>query len=303
MATPQKITPNLWFDRQAEEAAALYTSAFKNSSIGNVSRYGEEGYEIHGMPAGTVMTVEFQIEGQWFTGLNGGPMFQFTPAVSFFVSCDTEAEIDELYSKLSAGGFALMPLQEYPFSKKFVWLQDRYGVSWQLNLASAKQKIAPFLLFVGDQHGKAEEAMNFYVSLFKNSSIINVTRHEAGGGEQEGTIMNARFSLDGQEFMAMDSGLEHQFTFTEATSFIVHCETGEEVDYFWERLSQDGDPAAQQCGWLKDRYGVSWQVIPNALLEMLSDPDPEKSQRVTKVMLQMKKLDVEALKQAYEGRS
>ena len=161
----EKISPSLWFDNQAEEAANFYVSIFKNSEIGNITRYGEEGYEIHGRPAGTVMTVEFHLDGQVFVALNGGPVFKFN----------------------------------------------------------------------------------------------------------------------------------------EAISFQVHCETQEEVDHYWEKLSKGGDKNAQQCGWLKDKYGVSWQIVPTVLPEMLQDKDAAKSQRVMKELLQMKKLDIKGLKQAYEG--
>jgi predicted 3-demethylubiquinone-9 3-methyltransferase (glyoxalase superfamily) len=244
------------------------------------------------------MTVAFQIEGQEFVGLNGGPAFNFTPAISFFISCESEGEIDELWGKLSDGGEHLMPLDNYPFSKKFGWLNDKYGVSWQLNLASSAQKITPFLLFVGDQHGNAEEAMNLYISLFENSTIGGIERYREGQEEVEGTVMHARFTLAGQEFMAMDSSLDHAFTFTEATSFLVNCKTQVEVDALWEKLTEGGEE--QPCGWLKDKYGVSWQIVPTALTEMLSDPDPEKSERVTKAMLQMRKIEIEDLQKAYE---
>lgn len=292
----QKITPFLWFDHQAEEAVGLYTSIFDNSRIMDTVRHGEAGSG----PAGTVMTVAFQLDGQAFTALNGGPQFSFTPAISFFVSCETEAEIDALFETMSAGGMTLMPLQKYPFSEKFAWINDRYGVSWQLNLASSRQKITPFLMFVGAQHGKAEEAMNLYVSLFPNSSIGHVDRYGAGEEEPEGTVKHAKFAIDGQEFMAIDSHWEHEFTFTEAISFVVNCETQEEVDALWEKLSAGGEKGV--CGWLKDRYGVSWQIIPTRLGELLTDPDPEKAQSVTEAMLQMTKIDIRALEKAYERR-
>jgi predicted 3-demethylubiquinone-9 3-methyltransferase (glyoxalase superfamily) len=166
MRTMQKITPCLWFDNQAEEAANFYVSIFKDSKVRKISRYGEAGYEIHGRPAGTVMTVEFQLEGQDFVALNGGPVFKFNPAISFQV----------------------------------------------------------------------------------------------------------------------------------------HCEAQEELDHYWEALSAGGDKDAQQCGWLKDRYGVSWQIIPTALVEMLQDQDAEKSQRVMKALLQMDKLDLRRLREAYERK-
>ena len=165
MPVTRKITPCLWFDDQAEEAAAFYTGVFKNSKIVTVSRYGEAGKEIHGKPAGSVMTVAFELEGQTFTALNGGPIFKFNEAISFQVDCETQAE----------------------------------------------------------------------------------------------------------------------------------------VDHYWTKLSEGGDPSAQQCGWLKDRYGVSWQIVPRALVEMLMDPDAGKSQRVMTAMLRMKKIDIGELKRAYAG--
>jgi predicted 3-demethylubiquinone-9 3-methyltransferase (glyoxalase superfamily) len=245
------------------------------------------------------MTVSFELEGLNFTALNGGPQFKFTPAISFFVYCETEEKIDERFKQLSEGGEILMPLQKYPFSDKFGWVKDKFGVSWQLILAtSATQKIIPFLTFVGAQHGKAEEAINFYTSLFENSSIIRIERYGPGGEEPEGSIVHATFSLNGQELMAMESAGEHSFSFNEAISFFINCESQAEVDELWEKLS--AVPEAEQCGWLKDKYGVSWQIVPTALGELLSGPDPEKSQRVMQAMLQMKKIDIKTLEEAYE---
>jgi predicted 3-demethylubiquinone-9 3-methyltransferase (glyoxalase superfamily) len=245
------------------------------------------------------MTVNFQLAGQDFTALNGGPEFKFMPAISLFVNCDAEEEIDRLFERLTAGGAILMELGKYPFSDKFCWVNDRYGVSWQLNLASGVQKITPFLTFVGKQHGKAEEAMNLYVSLFKNSSIQAIQRYGPESGESEGTVMHARFSLDGQEFMAIDGGLEHQWTFTEAVSLFVNCKTQKEVDLLWQKLTEGGEES--QCGWLKDRYGVSWQIVPTALSNVIGGPDPAGAQRAVQAMLQMRKLDITALQRAYEG--
>ena len=165
MQVGQKITPCLWFDDEAEEAVTFYTGIFRNSKVLNVSRYGEAGHEIHGKPAGTVLTVAFELEGQAYTALNGGPVFKFNEAISFQVDCETQ----------------------------------------------------------------------------------------------------------------------------------------EEVDHYWEKLSEGGDPKAQQCGWLKDKYGVSWQVVPRVLVEMMSDPDAEKSGRAMEAMLQMKKIDIAGLKRAYRG--
>ena len=291
----QKIIPFLWFDDQAEEAIHFYTSLFKNSRIGSIRRYGEGGPG----PAGKVMTAEFQLNGQEFMALNGGPAFTFTPAVSFFVICETPEEVDGLWRELSQGGKVLMELDKYPFSEKFGWVQDKFGVSWQLNLAGLPQRITPFLLFVGAQNGKAEEAIRFYTSVFANSAIDHIQPYGPGMGEPEGAVVNALFFLGGQDFMAMDSSLEHAFTFTPAISFFVSCQTQDEVDHFWEQLSAGG--VKDQCGWLKDKYGVSWQIIPTVLGELLGDPDPVKAGRVMQAMLQMGKIDIAGLQQAYQG--
>jgi len=293
----QKIVPFLWFDTQAEEAVSHYVSIFDRSKIGDIARYGEGSPG----PAGRVMTVTFELEGQEFTALNGGPEFNFTPAISFFVNCATEEEIDRLFMKLSEGGQVLMELDKYPFSDKFGWTNDRYGVSWQLNLATAahSQKIIPFFTFVGKQHGKAEEAVNTYVSLFDRSGIQALERYGAGEGEPEGTVKHARFTLHGQEFMAMESGLEHAWTFTEAVSLLVNCGSQAEVDELWEKLSTGGEEGP--CGWLKDKYGVSWQIVPTILGTLLQDRDAEKASRVMKAMLQMKKIDIAGLRQAYDA--
>src|SRR5690606_37668933 len=247
---------------------------------------------------GKVLTGIFELAGQRFMALDGGPYFKFTPAISFFVSGETAEEIDAIWAKLMDGGSVLMPLQQYPFSEKFGWVQDKYGMSWQLNVGARAQKITPFLMFVGEQHGKAEEAMTFYTSLFDNSGIEHIVRYGPGQEEEEGTVTHAVFQLNGQDFMAMESSREHAFTFTEATSFYVECESQAEVDNFWHKLS--AHPEAEQCGWLKDRYGLSWQIIPTALTELMNDPDPVKAKRVTEAMLQMKKIDIEALRAAYE---
>jgi predicted 3-demethylubiquinone-9 3-methyltransferase (glyoxalase superfamily) len=156
------------------------------------------------------------------------------------------------------------------------------------------QKITPFLWF----DGNAEEAMNFYVSIFKNSKVVSVTRYGEAGPGPKGTVMSATFQLEGQDFYALNGG--PQFQFTPAISLFVNCETQQEVDELWEKLSEGG--RKDRCGWLQDRYGLSWQVIPTALGKLLRDKDPEKSNRVMKAMLQMDKIDIQRLKRAYDGK-
>ncbi|HEV8657071.1 MAG TPA: VOC family protein [Thermoanaerobaculia bacterium] len=156
------------------------------------------------------------------------------------------------------------------------------------------QKITPFLWF----DGNAEEAVKFYKSVFQDSKIGKVTRYGEAGPGPKGTVMTATFEIEGQEFIALNGG--PQFKFTEAISFVVNCKTQKEVDYFWEKLSDGGEKS--QCGWLKDKFGLSWQIVPTALLKMLSNRDAKRSQRVMKAMLQMKKIDIAALKRAYESK-
>ena len=291
----QKITPFLWFDNEADEAANFYTSIFNNSRIKAVTRYGESGAKASGRAKGSIMTLAFQMEGHDFVAINGGPVFQINPSISFFVSCDSPEEIDNLWNNLYKDGTVLMELDEYPFSEMFGWIKDKYGITWQLMLGGTAQKITTFLTFTGEQFGKAEEAIKFYISLFRNSNLIHIDRYHAGEGGKEGTVKNARFSLDGIEFMAIDAIGDHQFTFNPAVSLVVNCRTQEEIDFFWEKLSQGGDESAQQCGWLQDRFGVSWQVIPADLDEIMNESDPEKSERLMEAILQMKKIDMKVL--------
>ncbi len=293
----QKITPHLWFDKEANEAAEFYTSLFKDSEIKGTTT-------LHNTPSGTVDVVTIELTGEEFTLISAGPYFRFTPAVSFLVACNTKEEVDALWGQLSEGGMALMALGEYPFSAKYGWVQDRYGLSWQVMYMGdreIKQKITPTLMFVGKRCGKAEEAIKFYASVFHDAKVGDILRYSKGEEpDKEGTVKHAAFTLEGQDFAAMDSAHEHDFTFNEAISFMVHCNTQEEIDYYWGKLS--ADPKAEQCGWLKDKYGLSWQIVPTVMDEMLKDKDEKKIARVTEAFLQMKKFDIGALKRAYEER-
>jgi predicted 3-demethylubiquinone-9 3-methyltransferase (glyoxalase superfamily) len=290
----QKITPHLWFDKEANEAAEFYTSLFKDSKIKHKAT-------LHDTPSGTVDLFTIELLGQEFKLLNAGPLFKFTPAVSFLVACATKEEVDALWSELSKGGSALMELGEYPFSERYGWTRDRYGLSWQLMFMGGReivQQITPTLMFVGEQCGRAEEAIHFYASVFHNAKVGHVLRYgENEEPDKAGTIKYAGLALDDESFAVMDSARAHNFTFNEAISFIVHCNTQEEIDYFWSKLS--ADPKAEQCGWLKDKFGLSWQVVPTVIDEMLSDKDPAKLARVTQEFLKMKKFDIAKLQQAY----
>lgn len=287
----QKIVPHLWFDSQAEEAMNFYVSCFPNSRVVSIDRYPEGRSEPYMQNMqGKVLTEVFELAEHRFMALDGGPQFPLNPSISFFVNCTDEAQVDELWARLSAGGAVLMPMESYDFSPKYGWCQDKFGISWQLSLGTGATKITPMLMFTGPQLGKAEEAMRLYMSLFDGSRIQNVEKN----GE---LVTQATFNLSGYDLMVIDSNESHKFNFNEAISLYVECGSQEEVDHYWYALS--ADPSAEQCGWLKDKFGVSWQIVPTALGELLSDPDPVKASNVMTAMLQMKKLDVAGLKQAY----
>lgn len=301
----QRITPHLWFDREALEAARFYVSLFAGSRIASVTRLSDT-------PSGDCDLVSFELAGQPFMAISAGPLFQFNPSVSFHVNCSAKEEVDAIWEALSPGGKILMPLGSYPFSERFGWLQDRYGLSWQVILArgtEVKQKLTPALMFVGKACGKAEEAIRFYASVFSNApnsmgaeetnATVLARYGKSAEPDAEGTVQYARLSLLGQEFAAMDSAHAHPFAFNEALSFLVPCDSQEEIDYFWKNLS--ADPRAEQCGWLKDRYGLSWQIAPAAMQEWLGGEDRERTARVTQAFLKMKKFDIAALKQAAAG--
>ena len=292
----QKIVPHLWFDTEAGEAAEFYTSLFDDSRI-------KDRTTLNDTPSGTAGLISVELAGQDFMLLSAGPYFKFTPAVSFLVACETVEEVERLWARLIEGGSALMPLDSYPFSDRYGWVSDRFGLSWQVMYfgdREVQQKITPTLMFVGDVCGKAEEAIRFYASLFDHSGVGEIMRYEANEAPDEpGTIKHAQFTLAGQGFAAMDSAYDHDFTFNEAISFVVHCDTQAEIDAFWAKLS--AVPEAEQCGWLKDHYGVSWQIVPTIMNQMMSDGDPAKLARVTEAFLKMKKFDIAELKRAYEG--
>lgn len=297
----KKITPHLWFDKEAKEAAEFYTSIFPDSKVTNITT-------LHNTPSGDSDIVSFEIAGHPFMAISAGPLFKLNPSISFMVNFDPSKDekarerLDEAWKKLSEGGKALMPLDKYPFSEWYGWIEDKYGVSWQLILTNPEGEERPFiipsLLFVGDVVGKAEEAIKFYTSVFKNSKRGAIARYPAGmTPDKEGTVMFADFMIENTWIAAMDSAQEHKFAFNEAISLLIPCENQEEVDYYWKKLS--AVPESEQCGWLKDKFGVSWQVSPMVLDEMMQKGTPEQIDRITQAFLPMKKLDIAKIEEAY----
>ncbi len=295
----QKIAPCIWYDHEALKAVELYVSAFENSRIAHVTHYVEGNPFPSEFPAGTPLNIHFTLCGQEFDALNGGPYFKPNPAVSFFVDCETREQMDALWEKLSEEGFVMMEVGGYPFSERFGWLADKYGVSWQISLSGKKQAITPYLMFTEGVLGKAEEAMGFYAGIFGGAGLPDIKRYGSEIERAEGMVMVASFSLNGQPFMAADSPYPHGFTFAEGVSFSVYCRDQPEIDEFWNRLTEGGEE--QPCGWLKDRYGVSWQIVPDNMEALGDTVDPLRARRVNHALMGMKKIDIQALRDAYDG--
>ncbi len=289
----QKIIPHLWFDKEAKEATIFYATLFPDSKVENITT-------LHDTPSGDADIVTFKLAGQDFMAISAGPFFKLNPSISLFVVFDTKQDIEAVWNKLIEDGKVLMPFQTWPWAKKYGWLQDKYGLSWQLSMSEyhkLEQKITPLMMFTKSMAGKTRDAIAFYTSIFPDSKTDMLVPYEAGEGDQEGFIKHSRFTLAGQNFMAMDSSGPHEFAFNEALSFVVNCDTQEEIDYYWGKLS--AVPESEQCGWLKDKYGVSWQIVPSVMKEMMQSGDKEKITRVTQAFLKMKKFDIKLLEDAY----
>ena len=290
----QKIVPCLWFNRGAEAATHFYKGIFKDVEIGKVTRYAENTPDFTGMKPGEVMTLEITLFGHAFTMLNADGHFQFSPATSLTVSCATLDEVSRYYDGLVEGGQVLMPLGSYPFSEKFAFITDRFGLSWQIlypkQLADpAATEIIPTLLFVGEKFGRAERAMKSWVSIFADAKITEATQMPSG------ELLHGRFLLFGQEFVAMDGAGEHGFDFTGALSLQIFCDDQDEIDRYWRGLLKSGG-SEQACGWINDGNGVHWQITPKILNTLLDDP--KTSKRVLDAMFRMKKFDISELKKA-----
>lgn len=272
-----QIYPCLWFDGQAKAAAEFYCSLFEHSKV----------------TAENPMVVTFELNGTKIMGLNGGPMFKINPSISLFIIYESIGKVNQLWDKLMEGGKALMPIDKYTWSERYGWLQDKFGVTWQITVADtdvSNLKIKPSMLFTANQFGRAEEAINFYSTVFDNSSK-DLLIHYPEEDDNAGKVMYSEFKLDNYGIIAMDGPGVHDYSFNEAVSFVVGCDTQEEIDYYWNKLTEGGEES--MCGWLKDKFGVSWQIVPVILPKLLSDPT--KSERVIQAFMKMKKFNIEGL--------
>ncbi len=278
----EHITPCLWYNGQARQAANLYCSVFENAKITSQS----------------AIVTAIEVAGQSITLLDGGPMYKPTPSISFYCICETMAELDRIWKTFSKDGTVMMPLDKYPWSEKYGWVSDAFGISWQFALGKISdvgQKITPCLMFTGKQYGRVDEAIKFYSGIFKNTSVDGIMRYEKNElPDQEGKVKHAQIKLAGQKFMLMESAHEHHFTFTEGVSLTVHCDSQQEIDYYWAKLTESGEES--MCGWLKDKFGVSWQIIPAILNKIMSDP--AKAGKAAQAFMSMRKLNIEQIVQA-----
>lgn len=284
----KQIYPCLWLDNEAEEAARFYTSIFAKGQINDTQYYLDSLYK----PEGSILTVDFTIANQRFLTLNGGPEFTITPAISFFVDCETKEELEQLWGALLTGGMELMPLQEYAFSEYFGWVQDQYGVSWQLSLTKMSQRISPAVMFANEKFGRAKEAMDDWISLFPNSEIVM----EVIG---EDYLEQGVFTLNGQVFRVMDSPIAHPFGLTMGVSFCVDCPNQAEIDRLWAALTHDGKEFP--CGWAEDSYGVFWQIQAENWETFVDTSNLARAKAVMNELYQMKKIEIARLQAVYDS--
>lgn len=272
------LYPCLWFNGNIAEATKFYCSLFKHSKVHAINN----------------IITKFELEGTLIKLLNGGALFTKNPSISFFVKCETVLEVERLSTELSAGGKVMIPLGKYPWCEKYAWVEDKYGMSWQLflgTLEKEEQKIIPSLLFTKEVFGRGYEAMQLYSQIFKSATITNESFYGEGEGQPIGSLKFGSFTLNETQFAAMDGPGEHTFSFNEGISFVVECKDQDEVDYYWERLSEGGYEG--QCGWLKDKFGLSWQIIPIELNTLMGNPAT--AERARTAFMKMKKFIIKDL--------
>ena len=268
-----KIIPSIWFDDNAKEAFDFYTDVFPKSSV------------IKDSP----VVVEANILGLDFIGINGGPIFKPNPTISYMGVFEKKEELDSAWKKLLDGGKVLMPLDKYPFSEHYGFITDKYGNSWQLyfgKLADTNgQAIVPTIMFCNKQQGNCSAALEFYADLFPDYHKQGAMEYP--DGPAKGQIMHAQFVANGVTIAAMDSGVPQSFNFNEANSFTITCKDQDEIDYYWNKITLEG--AESQCGWCKDKFGMSWQIVPKEISKLLKSPEANQA------LLKMKKIVISEL--------
>lgn len=274
------IYPCLWFDTDIKQISDYYCGIFKNA--------------IH--KSNNPITSYFSLMGTPFLALNGGPKYKVNAAISYYVYCGDEPEIERLYAELLLEGKILMPLNKYPWSEKYAWIEDKYGVNWQLDVASidSDQKILPSMLFVNEKMNKLKEAINFYTHIFPNSNTVIESPCPPEMNMATDAILFAQYKLSGFLMNSMSSSHPHEFDFTPGNSFVVECDSQQEIDHYWDKLGEGG--TYNKCGWLDDKFGVSWQIVPAILGSLMSDP--AKAQKVMEAFMKMDKFIIADLESA-----
>ncbi len=277
----QEISTCIWCNHTAHAMAQLYTTAFPHASV-----VQDSGITINMLIGDTHLLL-----------LNGGPHFSPNASLSLFTIIKGEEELQKAWQALTDGGRIMMPLDKYPWSLQYGWVEDKYGVSWQLSLPmedALPKTITPCLMFSGPNAGKAAEAIDFYLSVIKPSHIKLIDHYSETDADVKGYIKHAQLMLGETCLIAMDSSNEQGATFSEGMSLILHCHTQEEIDGYWEKLAAGGSHA--MCGWLKDKFGVSWQIVPTALSKLLQNS--ASAHKVMQALMQMKKLVIADLEAA-----
>ena len=292
----QKIIPHLWFDKEADEASKFYMSLFEDSKL-------KDKTILNSTPSGTVEMITIELAGQEFMLLSAGPYFTFTPAISFVIACNTVDEVNKLWEKMIDGGEALMPLSHIRLVKNMVgWPTDTDypGKSCiSETLTSNKKSHLPFCLSGNNMEILKKQLHSILAYFMIQILTISTNMVRVRNPINRERSCTGHITLENLDFIAMESAHEHHFSFNEAISFLVNCDTQEEIDYYWEKLS--AVPEAEQCGWLKDKFGISWQINPSIMNEMMSKNEPEKLAKVTEAFLKMKKFDIAELVKAYES--
>ncbi len=284
------IFPCLWYDGDAKESSEFYCKVFDGK-----------------ITADTPVVMNIELFGQKIMLLDGGPQFKKNASVSFMVICETEDEVQKYWDMLIEDGMALMPLDSYSWSKKYGWVKDQYGVTWQIFLGEkqSEQKIIPTMMFIHGNNGKASEAMQLYTAVFPDSEIGNILRYGDGSeghaaAEPPENIQLGHFVINGYSLFCMDNSYDHQFDFNEGISMVVMTDDQDQTDRYWNKLVSDGGQESM-CGWLKDKYGLSWQIVPKKLIQLMSDPDQAKAQKVVQAMMKMQKIIIQDLENAYHS--
>lgn len=283
------IFPCLWFDGDAKKAAEMYCEVFK----GRIAKESS-------------MVLDVEVFNQKLMLLNGGPHFQKNASISLMVLCESEEEVQNYWDKLSKNGTVLMELGSYPWSKKYGWVKDQFGLTWQLYLGEnrSEQKIVPTLMFIHENNGKASEAMNLYTKIFPNSKIGKVLKYGEGIGnethEEAENVQHADFMINHYTLFCMDNSYDHQFDFDEGISMVVMTNNQDETDHYWNSFVKN-EGKESRCGWLKDKFGMNWQIVPKKLIELMNDSNQEKAQKAFTEMLTMNKIVISDIEKAFNS--